>query len=220
MALPLGRLWTTCGSGSRRFGAVEPSNPARLSEAPDASCIATPPSPTAGPAVLARHVSCSSRAAAVGWIRPRDAEADPGPSSGLEIVNCRGLTIVPGLVDAHCHLTSPGGANWLSHFQDPPRDDAADGRNATARWHAKQVRPGCAKSAAQQCRPRQRPQTRAGAGHSRPLGRACRQAAGALGRDVDSATQRDGPRASPSSCATPTRWSPRRCGSCSRAPTS
>lgn len=56
----------------------------------------------------------------VAWIRPTDAEEDPGPSDGLEIVDARGLTIVPGLVDAHCHLTSPGGANWLDHFRDSP----------------------------------------------------------------------------------------------------
>lgn len=56
----------------------------------------------------------------VAWIRPTDAEEDPGPSQGLEIVDARGLTIVPGLVDAHCHLTSPGGANWLDHFRDSP----------------------------------------------------------------------------------------------------
>ena len=56
----------------------------------------------------------------VTWIRPTDAEEDPGPSDGLEIVDARGLTIIPGLVDAHCHLTSPGGANWLDHFRDSP----------------------------------------------------------------------------------------------------
>ena len=54
------------------------------------------------------------------WIRPRDAEEDPGPSHGLDVVDARGLTIVPGFVDAHCHLTSPGGANWLDHFRDSP----------------------------------------------------------------------------------------------------
>lgn len=56
----------------------------------------------------------------IAWIRPSDAEEDPGPSQGLEIVDARGLTIVPGLVDAHCHLTSPGGANWRDYFRDPP----------------------------------------------------------------------------------------------------
>jgi imidazolonepropionase-like amidohydrolase len=70
---------------------------------------------------LARHVSVLVEGGRVGWIRPSDAEEDPGPSQGLQVFDCRGLTAVPGFVDAHCHLTSPGGANWLDHFQDPPR---------------------------------------------------------------------------------------------------
>lgn len=56
----------------------------------------------------------------IAWIRPTDGEEDPGPSDGLQIVSASGLTIVPGLVDAHCHLTSPGGVNWLDHFRDSP----------------------------------------------------------------------------------------------------
>lgn len=57
----------------------------------------------------------------VAWIRPRDAEEDPGPADGLEIVDARGATVVPGMVDAHCHLTSPGGKNYIQRFLDPPR---------------------------------------------------------------------------------------------------
>ena len=56
----------------------------------------------------------------IAWIRPSDSELDPGPASGLEIVDARGLTIVPGMVDAHCHLTSPGGPNYLERFKDRP----------------------------------------------------------------------------------------------------
>lgn len=55
----------------------------------------------------------------IGWIRPTDAEEDPGPNSGLEIVDATGTTVVPGMVDSHCHLTSPGGANYLDYFKDP-----------------------------------------------------------------------------------------------------
>jgi imidazolonepropionase-like amidohydrolase len=55
----------------------------------------------------------------VDWIRPSDSELDPGPASGLQVVNATGLTIVPGMVDAHCHLTSPGGANYIDRFLDP-----------------------------------------------------------------------------------------------------
>ena len=57
----------------------------------------------------------------IAWIRPRDSEEDPGPADGLEIVDARGTTIVPGMVDAHCHLTSPGGPNYIQRFLDPPR---------------------------------------------------------------------------------------------------
>jgi len=56
----------------------------------------------------------------VAWVRPADAEEDAGPSTGLTIIDGTGLTAVPGLVDAHCHLTSPGGKNWLDHFKDSP----------------------------------------------------------------------------------------------------
>jgi imidazolonepropionase-like amidohydrolase len=54
------------------------------------------------------------------WIRPSDAEENPGPRDGLELVDARGATIVPGMVDAHSHLTLPGGANWIDRILDPP----------------------------------------------------------------------------------------------------
>jgi hypothetical protein len=56
----------------------------------------------------------------IAWIRPRDAEESPGPRTGLEVIDTRGATIVPGMVDAHSHLTLPGGANWLDRILDPP----------------------------------------------------------------------------------------------------
>src|SRR5688572_21400176 len=70
---------------------------------------------------LARQMSVLVSGDRVAWIRPADAEEDPGPADGLEIVDGRGLTIVPGLVDGHCHLTSPGGADYIAHFEDSPR---------------------------------------------------------------------------------------------------
>jgi len=69
---------------------------------------------------VARNMSVLVDGNQVAWIRPRDSEGDPGPSNGLEVVDARALTIVPGMVDSHCHLTSPGGANWLNHFTDSP----------------------------------------------------------------------------------------------------
>ncbi len=54
------------------------------------------------------------------WIRPRDDEGDPGPRRGLEIVESSGATIVPGMVDAHSHVTMPGGAHWIDRGLDAP----------------------------------------------------------------------------------------------------
>ena len=53
----------------------------------------------------------------IAWIRPRDAEEDP---AGAEIVDAGGSTIVPGMVDAHSHLTLPGGSHWIERVGDPP----------------------------------------------------------------------------------------------------
>ena len=72
-------------------------------------------------AVLAQGQSLLVESGRISWVRPSDAEPDPGPTDGLEIVDVVGLTVVPGLVDAHCHLTSPGGAHYIERFLDPPR---------------------------------------------------------------------------------------------------
>lgn len=55
----------------------------------------------------------------IAWIRPSDAEEDPGERAGLEIVDASGATIVPGMVDAHSHVTLPGGARWIERASDP-----------------------------------------------------------------------------------------------------
>ena len=74
------------------------------------------------------------------WIRPSDAEEDPGPGE-LEIVDASGSTIVPGMVDGHSHLTLPGGAHWLDRANDEPASQLgyaeANGRlmlQAGVRW--------------------------------------------------------------------------------------
>jgi imidazolonepropionase-like amidohydrolase len=56
---------------------------------------------------------------AITWIRPSDDE----PASDLanvEIVDAGGLTVVPGMVDAHSHITMPGGSHWIERALDPP----------------------------------------------------------------------------------------------------
>jgi imidazolonepropionase-like amidohydrolase len=66
----------------------------------------------------------------IGWIRPVDAEEDTiGPD--VEIVDAGGATIVPGMVDAHSHLTLPGGSHWIDRIDDPPSSAiAVAARNA------------------------------------------------------------------------------------------
>jgi imidazolonepropionase-like amidohydrolase len=61
------------------------------------------------------------------WIRPVDGEEDASldvdgaPAAGPpEIVDASGGTIVPGMIDAHSHLTLPGGAHWIDRIGDPP----------------------------------------------------------------------------------------------------
>lgn len=55
----------------------------------------------------------------ISWIRPAEDEGDPGRPSELEVIDASGTTIVPGLVDAHSHVTLPGGAHWVERISDP-----------------------------------------------------------------------------------------------------
>jgi imidazolonepropionase-like amidohydrolase len=56
----------------------------------------------------------------IAWIRPTDGEPDPG--AGVRVFDASGSTIVPGMVDAHSHVTLPGGAHWIDRIDDPPED--------------------------------------------------------------------------------------------------
>jgi imidazolonepropionase-like amidohydrolase len=54
------------------------------------------------------------------WIRPVDDEGPLGDEGSLEVIDASGSTIVPGMVDAHSHITLPGGARWIDRGGDPP----------------------------------------------------------------------------------------------------
>ncbi len=62
------------------------------------------------------------------WIRPSSDEGDPGDGPAPAIVDSSGTTIVPGMVDAHSHVTLPGGAHWIERVDDSPESllDVAD----------------------------------------------------------------------------------------------
>jgi imidazolonepropionase-like amidohydrolase len=53
----------------------------------------------------------------VGWLGPAEEAPDPGP--GVEVVDAGGTTAVAGMVDAHSHLTLPGGSHWIDRAGDP-----------------------------------------------------------------------------------------------------
>ena len=77
----------------------------------------------------------------VTWIRPADDEGPLGDAASVEIVDASGSTIIPGMVDAHSHVTLPGGAHWIDRLGDPDeaqrRYGEANGRlltQAGVRW--------------------------------------------------------------------------------------
>ena len=114
---------------------------------PTSSPGATPgPSPAPAPPVLYRGAALADGRSAqlqrdvsvlvenglVTWIRPTGGEEDPGDAA---VVDAAGATIVPGLVDAHAHITGAGGAHWIDRFNDPPATLAATGEaNAALAW--------------------------------------------------------------------------------------
>lgn len=54
------------------------------------------------------------------WIRSASDEGDLPP--GTRVVDAGGSTIVPGMVDAHSHVTLPGGSHWIDRGFDPPEE--------------------------------------------------------------------------------------------------
>jgi imidazolonepropionase-like amidohydrolase len=132
-----------CGDPAPDPDRTEAASP-RPSPSPDAAVTATPAPRPVSPTPAARHtgrrlyrgaaladarsddlrvgVSVLVDDRRIAWIRPSDDEEDPGPASDLEVIDATGATIVPGLVDAHSHVTMPGGAHWIDRAFDPPGD--------------------------------------------------------------------------------------------------
>ena len=69
---------------------------------------------------LRKEVSLLVDAGHVVWIRPSADEGDL-PSS-VRVIDAGGSTIVPGMVDAHSHVTLPGGSHWIDRGADPPEE--------------------------------------------------------------------------------------------------
>ena len=121
----------TPGTTSREATPQPSAAPARTAEP-----TVTPPQPTAvtGRRTLYRDgaladgrgdrlevgVSILVEGGTIRWIRPSDDEGDRGAADGLEVVDASGSTFVPGMVDAHSHVTLPGGAHWIDRIGDPP----------------------------------------------------------------------------------------------------
>jgi imidazolonepropionase-like amidohydrolase len=74
------------------------------------ACLADGHSPT-----LQVGVSLLIEDGRIAWISPD--EADPGDA---RVLDGGGATIVPAFVDAHSHLTMPGGSHWIDRGSDPP----------------------------------------------------------------------------------------------------
>ena len=64
---------------------------------------------------LRTGVSLAIEDGRIAWIRPNDS-AD---TSGAEVVDAGGATIVPAMVDCHSHLTMQGGSHWIARADDP-----------------------------------------------------------------------------------------------------
>jgi imidazolonepropionase-like amidohydrolase len=77
----------------------------------------------------------------ISWIRPSDDEGPVLDPAAVELVDAAGSTIIPGMIDAHSHITMPGGARWIDRGSDPTERmlDAAEANGrlltrAGVRW--------------------------------------------------------------------------------------
>lgn len=72
-----------------------------------------------GPA-LRKGISVLVEDGVVTWIRPTSDEGGLPPD--VRVIDAGGSTIVPGMVDAHSHVTLPGGSHWIDRGFDRPED--------------------------------------------------------------------------------------------------
>ncbi|MFQ5907654.1 MAG: amidohydrolase family protein [Thermoplasmata archaeon] len=68
-----------------------------------------------GPA-LRRGMSILVSDRRVIWVRPTTDEGDLPPD--VHVIDAGGSTVVPGMVDAHSHVTLPGGSHWIDRILD------------------------------------------------------------------------------------------------------
>ena len=64
------------------------------------------------------EVSALVRGGRIQWIR--SAENEPVVEDDVKVIDASGSTMVPGMVDAHSHITLPGGSHWIDRGLDPP----------------------------------------------------------------------------------------------------
>src|SRR3989440_12275908 len=69
---------------------------------------------------LRKDASVLVDAGRVVWIRSSTDEGDLPPS--VHVIDAGGSTIVAGMVDAHSHVTLPGGSHWIDRGADPPEE--------------------------------------------------------------------------------------------------
>src|SRR2546426_5251374 len=69
---------------------------------------------------LRKDVSVLVYGGSVVWIRPASDEGPLPPD--VHIIDAGGSTTVPGMVDAHSHVTLPGGSHWIERGADPPEE--------------------------------------------------------------------------------------------------
>src|SRR5713226_9430088 len=73
----------------------------------------------AGPS-LRKGVSVLVTDRRIVWVRPTSDERELPPD--VHVIDAGGSTIVPGMVDAHSHVTLPGGSHWIDRGADPPEE--------------------------------------------------------------------------------------------------